>query len=79
MKVVTFGEIMLRLAPEGYLRFTQADKFGVVYGELVSLSKAEVALGSKTKHDLTKCYNFHFENSFRIFIIFLIYSHTYIL
>ena len=31
MKVVTFGEIMLRLAPEGYLRFTQADKFGVVY------------------------------------------------
>ena len=32
MKVVTFGEIMLRLAPEGYLRFTQADKFGVVYG-----------------------------------------------
>ena len=32
MKVVTFGEIMLRLAPEGYLRFTQADRFGVVYG-----------------------------------------------
>ena len=31
-KIVTFGEIMLRLAPEGYLRFTQADKFGVVYG-----------------------------------------------
>ena len=32
MKVVTFGEIMLRLAPEGYLRFTQAEKFGAVYG-----------------------------------------------
>ncbi len=32
MKVVTFGEIMLRLAPEGYLRFAQAEKFGVVYG-----------------------------------------------
>ncbi|MEN6411461.1 MAG: sugar kinase [Veillonellales bacterium] len=31
-KVVCFGEIMLRLAPEGYLRFEQADKFGVVYG-----------------------------------------------
>ncbi len=31
-KVVTFGEIMLRLAPEGYYRFIQADKFGVVYG-----------------------------------------------
>ena len=24
-KVVTFGEIMLRLAPEGYYRFVQAD------------------------------------------------------
>lgn len=31
-RVVTFGEIMLRLAPEGYLRFVQADKFGVTYG-----------------------------------------------
>ena len=27
-KVVTFGEIMLRLAPEGYYRFVQADTFG---------------------------------------------------
>lgn len=32
MKTVCFGEIMLRLAPEGYLRFVQADKFEVVYG-----------------------------------------------
>lgn len=32
MKVVTFGEIMLRLAPEGYLRFLQADKYNAVYG-----------------------------------------------
>ena len=24
-KVVTFGELMLRLAPEGYYRFVQAD------------------------------------------------------
>ncbi len=31
-KVITFGEIMLRLAPEGYLRFIQADKFGATYG-----------------------------------------------
>jgi 2-dehydro-3-deoxygluconokinase len=31
-KVVTFGEIMLRLQPEGFLRFVQADKFDVVYG-----------------------------------------------
>ena len=26
-KIVTFGELMLRLAPEGYLRFVQSDKF----------------------------------------------------
>ena len=31
-KVITFGEIMLRLAPEGYYRFVQADKYGVNYG-----------------------------------------------
>ena len=49
MKVVTFGEIMLRLAPEGYLRFTQADKFGVVYGggeANVSVSIANYGLES---------------------------------
>ncbi|HWS42310.1 MAG TPA: sugar kinase [Pseudoflavonifractor sp.] len=32
MKVVTFGELMLRLAPEGYTRFVQADTFGATYG-----------------------------------------------
>lgn len=31
-KVVTFGEIMLRLAPEGYTRFVQADNFLATYG-----------------------------------------------
>ncbi len=31
-KVVTFGEIMLRLAPEGYYRFVQADKLGATFG-----------------------------------------------
>ena len=31
-KVVTFGELMLRLAPEGYYRFVQAEKFGATYG-----------------------------------------------
>ena len=49
MKVITFGEIMLRLAPEGYLRFTQADKFGVVYGggeANVSVSLANYGLDS---------------------------------
>ncbi len=32
MKVVTFGEIMLRLTPPGHLRFSQAHTFDVVYG-----------------------------------------------
>ncbi|NJB35190.1 sugar kinase [Croceivirga sp. JEA036] len=31
-KIVTFGEIMLRLAPAGFLRFSQANQFDVVYG-----------------------------------------------
>lgn len=31
-KVVTFGEIMLRLTPPNYLRFVQADSFDVTYG-----------------------------------------------
>lgn len=31
-KVVTFGEIMLRLSPPGYQRFGQARAFDVVYG-----------------------------------------------
>lgn len=31
-RVVTFGEIMLRLAPEGYTRFVQADSFGATFG-----------------------------------------------
>lgn len=31
-KVVTFGEIMLRLTPEGYYRFVQAESFGATYG-----------------------------------------------
>lgn len=31
-RVITFGEIMLRLEPPGYLRFVQADSFGAVYG-----------------------------------------------
>lgn len=31
-KVVTFGEIMLRLTPPGYQRFSQASSFDVVYG-----------------------------------------------
>jgi 2-dehydro-3-deoxygluconokinase len=32
LKIVTFGELMLRLAPQGYERFTQASSFGVSFG-----------------------------------------------
>ncbi|HZJ86809.1 MAG TPA: sugar kinase [Erysipelothrix sp.] len=32
MKVVTFGEIMLRLSPHGYLRFNQVDEFEATFG-----------------------------------------------
>lgn len=31
-KVITFGELMLRLAPEGYYRFVQAESYGATYG-----------------------------------------------
>jgi len=31
-KVVTLGEIMLRLAPQGFLRFSQAQSFNAIYG-----------------------------------------------
>lgn len=38
--MVTFGEIMLRLTPPGFLRFSQAESFGAVYGG----SEANVAV-----------------------------------
>ena len=31
-KVITFGEIMLRLSPPGFLRFSQTNSFDIVYG-----------------------------------------------
>ena len=31
-KVVTFGELMLRLAPENYLRFVQSDRLEATFG-----------------------------------------------
>ena len=31
-KIVTFGELMLRLAPEGYLRFVQSEKYLATFG-----------------------------------------------
>ena len=49
MKVVTFGEIMMRLNPEGYQMFCQADKFEVSYagGEAnVAVSLANYGIDS---------------------------------
>ena len=40
-KVITFGEIMLRLNPEGYRRFVQADRFEASYAG----GEANVAVG----------------------------------
>ena len=31
-KIVTFGELMLRLAPENYLRFVQSDRLEATFG-----------------------------------------------
>lgn len=32
MKVVTFGEVMLRIEPEGYYRFVQSDRMTTTFG-----------------------------------------------
>lgn len=59
-KVITFGELMLRLAPEGYYRFVQADNFGATYGggeANVAISLANYGFDAKfvtrlPKHDI---------------------------
>lgn len=53
-KVITFGEIMLRLSTPGYQRFTQAESFDAVYGggeANVAVSLANFGLDS---HFVTK-------------------------
>lgn len=62
-KVVTFGEIMLRLAPPDFLRFSQANSFDVVYGGgesnvAVSLANYGVPVDFVTrlpKNDIGEC------------------------
>ena len=62
-KVVTFGEIMLRLAPPGFLRFSQTNSFDVIYGGgesnvAVSLANYGVPVDFVTRlpeNDLGKC------------------------
>ena len=56
-KVVTFGELMLRLAPNGYMRFIQADTFGATYGggeANVSVSLANLGMDTKFVTKLPK-------------------------
>ena len=63
MKVVTFGEIMMRLNPEGYLRFLQAESFvstfaGAEANVAVSLANYGVDAAFVTKlpeHDIGQC------------------------
>lgn len=62
-RVVTFGEIMLRLAPQGFLRFSQSNAFDVVYGGgesnvAVSLSNYGISVDFVTrlpKNDIGEC------------------------
>lgn len=49
-KIITFGEIMLRLAPQGHERFVQAETFGATYGggeANVAISLANFGLNAK--------------------------------
>ena len=56
-RVVTFGEIMLRLEPEGYYRFLQATSYGATYGggeANVAVSLANFGLDSRYVTKLPK-------------------------
>jgi 2-dehydro-3-deoxygluconokinase len=62
-KVVTFGEIMLRLSPPGFLRFSQTNSFDIIYGGgesnvAVSLANYGIPVSFVTrlpKNDLGEC------------------------
>ena len=62
-KVITFGEIMLRLSPPNSLRFSQANRFDIVYGGgesnvSVSLANYNVPVEFVTrlpKNDIAQC------------------------
>ncbi|MDR2524633.1 MAG: sugar kinase [Oscillospiraceae bacterium] len=59
-KVVTFGELMLRLAPEGYLRFVQAERFQATFGgaeanvacDLVHMGQDAVFVSKLPSHEI---------------------------
>lgn len=62
-RIVTFGEIMLRLAPMGFERFSQAKEFGVVYGggeanvavSLANYNKEAYFVTKLPKHEIGQC------------------------
>lgn len=62
-KIITFGEIMLRLAPEGYYRFIQSQSFGATYGggeANVAVSLANYGMDAAfvtklPKHEIGQC------------------------
>lgn len=62
-RIVTFGEIMLRLAPMGFERFSQAKEFGVVYGggeanvavSLANYNKDAYFVTKLPKHEIGQC------------------------
>ncbi len=56
-KIVTFGEVMLRLSPKGYYRFVQTDEMGAIYGGAeasVAISLANYGFDAKFVTKLPK-------------------------
>lgn len=62
-KIITFGEIMLRLAPQGYDRFVQAKEFSAVYGggeanvavSIANYGKEAYFVTKLPKHEIGQC------------------------
>jgi 2-dehydro-3-deoxygluconokinase len=54
MKVITFGEIMLRLAPPDHQRFVQADRFDATYGGAEANVAVMLAQWGFDSHYITK-------------------------
>ena len=61
-RIVTFGEIMLRLAPNGYYRFFQTDQMQATFGGgeanvAVSLANYGAVAASALKHSIEGDFN----------------------
>ena len=56
-KIVTFGEIMMRFSPPGFLRFSQTNNFDIVFGggeSNVAVSLANYGLPCAASSSLPK-------------------------